>query len=88
MNHLSAQTLQVCRHVIASQVLSAGDPNFEEASRLAIQALKELDAALDWSRATEATEATEAAEAAEAPVTTVDEVPVAEDPVAEAPVTE
>ena len=43
MNALSTQTLQVCRHVIASQVLSAGDPGFEESARLAPQALRELD---------------------------------------------
>ena len=43
MNALSTQTLQVCRHVIASQVLSAGDPGFEESARLATQALRELD---------------------------------------------
>ena len=43
MNALSTQTLQVCRHVIASQVLSVGDPGFEEAARLATQALRELD---------------------------------------------
>ena len=46
MNALSTQTLQVCRHVIASQVLSVGDPGFEESARLASQAIRELDLAL------------------------------------------
>ena len=101
MNHLSTQTLQVCRHVIASQVLSAGDPNFEEAARLAVQAIRELDLALHGRLAQEATEGAEEDLATEDPVVTEapayaeatfeDTVvgdPVAEAPVAEAPVAE
>ena len=92
MNHLSTQTLQVCRHVIASQVLSAGDPNFEEAARLAVQAIRELDLALRWHLAQEATEGAEEDRATADTVVTeapayaeaTFEAPVAEAPVAEA----